>query len=96
MAAPNAANVKKALAKSEPSTHGTKRTSVSRSADPPFAFVHRNLSCPDSNTQPPNHIERYQPSTNNDGDLAMPLLLPVLIGIPVVLGGTWMIYAFAK
>jgi hypothetical protein len=27
---------------------------------------------------------------------AMPLLLPVLIGIPVVLGGTWMIYTFAK
>src|SRR5450759_5687791 len=33
MAAPtNAANVKKALANSEPSTHGTKRTSVLRAA----------------------------------------------------------------
>ena len=59
MAAPtNAANVKKALANSEPSTHGTKRTSVPHrkmSANDPkrihrgrkhlhFMFFHRSLS----------------------------------------------------
>jgi hypothetical protein len=26
------------------------------------------------------------------GDGAMPLLIPVLVGIPVVLGGGWIIY----
>jgi hypothetical protein len=32
--------------------------------------------------------------TRNRGETIMPLLIPVLIGIPVVLGGGWVIYHF--
>jgi len=34
---------------------------------------------------------------NNDGETVMPVLLvPVLIGVPIVLGGSYLIYTFVK
>ena len=73
MAAPtNAANVKKALANPEPSTHGTKRTSISRRLMPAFG---------DMVDKPDAHFDAMRKVAGDDVGVRSTLDRPYMPGI---------------